>query len=202
MVYESFDALLKEYPEREEQSFEEECCFVADLFDTYEHFGFSETYHSPYESEKKYNRKPFRILRRLSYSDGEADLGCLPMWKIRFEDGMERDAYPEEICKVEMSTPAIPDFSSEEEMRKDPAMQSMHRNDHRKVRIDGKECVAVGTIQQIEDLIWGKLEELSIEIKTIYGMQPDTDDIAVIRDAVYNGLKEAGIRFVPVSENY
>lgn len=34
-------------------------------------------------------------------SDNGADLECLPMWNIKFENGDTMSAYPEEICLAE-----------------------------------------------------------------------------------------------------
>lgn len=45
----------------------------------------------------KYNGESFEIIRSLT--EDEADLENLPMFKIKFKDGHEVDAYMEEIFK-------------------------------------------------------------------------------------------------------
>lgn len=101
MVYNSFRELLDDYPTRDKMSFEEEIAFVEDAFDTYEHIGFADTFQSPYEECEEYNGLSFKVLGRVSYSAGEADLEVLPMWHILLENGRKVDAYPEEICLEE-----------------------------------------------------------------------------------------------------
>ena len=112
MKYDSFGALMEAYNinaldgvnkpgkrERSDLDENEHRSFVTDCFDTYEGFGFINTFHSPFEENEKYNGRKFTVIRRLTEKD--ADLECLPMWRIRFEKGKEIDAYPEEICFVE-----------------------------------------------------------------------------------------------------
>lgn len=89
---------------RDDLSAEEEKRFVADCFDTYEYIGFTDTFGTPYQSKKHLNGKKFSVLGRvkeLSEDTNGVDLHCLPMWNIRFEDGTEIAAYPEEICLAE-----------------------------------------------------------------------------------------------------
>ena len=103
MVYKDFDELNKAHGcDRNEMDFEQELMYVEDCFDTYEAIGFTQTYESPYE-DKSHNGQKFTVDGRLSYSEGEADLECLPMWHITFENGDKADAYPEEICIAEKS---------------------------------------------------------------------------------------------------
>lgn len=106
-----FDTLNRAYGigcDRHDLTEEEERRFVADCFDTYEHFGFSETFQTPYEEYEEYNGKKFVVLGRLKERTPEnltdqdsADLACLPMWSIQFEDGKVAHAYAEEICLAE-----------------------------------------------------------------------------------------------------
>jgi len=89
---------------RENLSYEEEKAFVNDCFETYEHIGFAKTFGTPYTGEKHLLGKKFIVVGRvkeLSEDTNGADLECLPMWNIRFEDGTEMAAYPEEICLIE-----------------------------------------------------------------------------------------------------
>ena len=87
--------------DRGSMSLEEELRYVQDCFDTFEGIGFRRAFRSPYEEQERNNGKEFTVVRRLSYANGDADLECLPMWHIRFADGDEIDAYPEEICEEE-----------------------------------------------------------------------------------------------------
>lgn len=109
-MYTNFKDLHKAYGldnrerTRDNFSIEEEKRFVADCYDTYEHIGFAETFGTSYTGEKHLVGKKFTVLSRvkeLSEDKNGADLECLPMWNIRFEDGSEMAAYPEEICLTE-----------------------------------------------------------------------------------------------------
>lgn len=109
-MYTNFEDLHKAYGfgnkdrARDNLSFEEEKNFVTDCYDTYEYIGFAETFVTPYSGEKHLIGKKFIVLGRvkeLSEDKNGADLECLPMWNIRFEDGFEMIASPEEICLAE-----------------------------------------------------------------------------------------------------
>lgn len=109
-MYTNFKELHKAYGfnngerTRDNLSHEEEKNFVKDCFEIYEHIGFAETFGTPYTGEKHLVGKKFAVLNRvkeLSEDSNGADLECLPMWNIRFEDGFEMAAYPEEICLAE-----------------------------------------------------------------------------------------------------
>ena len=109
-MYTNFKDLHKAYgfdnpnKSREHLTEEEERAFVNDCYDTYEHIGFAETFGTPYTGEKHLLGKNFTVIGRvMEYPEDKngADLECLPMWKIRFEDGFEMVAYPEEICLEE-----------------------------------------------------------------------------------------------------
>lgn len=41
--------------------------------------------------------QPFTVLRRIAEPDAEHDQEVLPMYVIRFADGYETDAWPEEV---------------------------------------------------------------------------------------------------------
>lgn len=109
-MYTNFDELHKAYgldnksKSRENLTEIEERAFVNDCFEMYEHIGFLETFNTPYTNEKHLIGKKFIVLGRVNElinDENGADLECLPMWNIRFEDGLEISAYPEEICLVE-----------------------------------------------------------------------------------------------------
>ena len=71
--------------------------FKNDCFLLYESNGWKDRFHSPYESEHENNGKPFTVLRRATTD--ECHVEQLPCWRIRFDDGKETFAFPEEICK-------------------------------------------------------------------------------------------------------
>lgn len=104
-MFKTFEELHKYYGTyeggiaRDELDYETEKKFVNDCFDTYEHIGFTETFDSPYTDYKYLKGMRFTVIGRLN--ENNADLEVLPMWKIRFENGEEIDAYPEEICLAE-----------------------------------------------------------------------------------------------------
>ena len=109
-MYTNFKDLHKAYgfndgnKTRDDLSYEEEKSFVNDCFDTYEHIGFAETFGTPYAEDARLMGKKFIVLGRvkeLTEDKNGADLECLPMWNIRFEDGFEMAAHPEEICLAE-----------------------------------------------------------------------------------------------------
>ena len=71
---------------------------------TGEYIGFVDTFGTPYTGEKKYVGMKFTVLSRvkeLTVDKDGADLECLPMWNIQFENGDKIAAYPEEICLAE-----------------------------------------------------------------------------------------------------
>lgn len=89
---------------REDLEIDREREFVKDCYDTYEYLGFANTFGTPYSGEKKYVGMKFTVLGRVNefpQDKNGADLECLPMWNIRFENGDEMVAYPEEICLAE-----------------------------------------------------------------------------------------------------
>ena len=86
-----------------EMSFEDELHYRMDAFDMYETEGFAETFNTPYEECSEYNGQKYEIVRRASYVDGDCDMECLPQWIIKFADGKEINAFPEDICKVEVT---------------------------------------------------------------------------------------------------
>ena len=103
-MYNNFEELNAAYPNlntEEGLSLEEMHMYVQDSFDLYEKLGFKDEFDTPYEDYQKYNGKSFEVVRRMSYADDDIDLECLPKWVIRFEDGVEIEAWPEEICKTE-----------------------------------------------------------------------------------------------------
>ena len=92
--------IKKKYSEeRDDMTEERELEYVSDCFDAYEEDGFADTFGTPYCGEKSLVGKKFVVVGRVSQD--EAELECLPMWNIQFEDGKQIAAYPEEIIKSE-----------------------------------------------------------------------------------------------------
>lgn len=109
-MYTNFNDLHKAYGlqhgerTRDSLNYEEEKSFVKDCFDTYEYIGFADTFGTPYTGEKRYIGMTFSVLGRVDCIDENkngANLECLPMWKIRLENGDLMNACPDEICLAE-----------------------------------------------------------------------------------------------------
>ena len=93
--------LNEKYPmDREEMTVEQEKDFVDHCFDLYENQGFAKVFWSISNDFKEYHNKAFKVINRLT--EKECDLCCLPMWKIKFEDGKRINAYLDEIIPSEM----------------------------------------------------------------------------------------------------
>lgn len=61
-------------------------------------------------AEKAHDGQPFKVVRRLTWQ--ECDEENRPMWRIRFNDGFETDAFPEEIYEEEKK--AVASLSGED----------------------------------------------------------------------------------------
>ena len=70
--------------------------YIEDLYDLHESTGFRETFNSPYNYMQKYNGLAFNVVGR--YGKEDCDYESMPMWLIRFNNGIEIEAFPEEIC--------------------------------------------------------------------------------------------------------
>jgi hypothetical protein len=112
----TWDDLYEAFPDMSSGRFcgRSDCCFcdIDDTslerfyvytnhrFDLYEKMGFREDYcpsecHSEYDERKG---EPFVVLRRATIDDVFHILN-LPMWKIKFTDGLTTNAFPWEIIK-------------------------------------------------------------------------------------------------------
>lgn len=79
--------------------------YKNDRFTLYETYGFSETFHSPYD-EDHHNGKKFTVVRRANLSD--CDLEAMPMWLVVIEgDKTPCLCYPEEICNIQGIEPKV-----------------------------------------------------------------------------------------------
>ena len=54
-------------------------------------------FESPYDQYRERNGQTIEIVRRIEEADAEHDEEVLPMFIVRFEDGEEIEAWPEEI---------------------------------------------------------------------------------------------------------
>ena len=54
-------------------------------------------FNSPYDQYRHRNGHIFEIVREITKPDKEHDAEVLPMFLIRFEDGLQIEAWPEEI---------------------------------------------------------------------------------------------------------
>ncbi|OUP70707.1 hypothetical protein B5F10_02140 [Anaerotruncus colihominis] len=111
----NWDDMRRKYPDRpyrEEMTKEREKEFVNDCFSCYEGEGFAKKFWSIGDDYKGQNGKPFKVIGRVPIFDKQhpngADLECLPMWFIQFEDGLEMAAYPDEIVPREMRDNGCP----------------------------------------------------------------------------------------------
>lgn len=96
----SIETLIELEIPRDHMTEEEEQAWAEYWFDQYEKTGFTDTFTTPYEQHKDRVGQPFAVIGRCTLED--CDLECLPMWKIRFEDGYETCAFECEICKLEV----------------------------------------------------------------------------------------------------
>ena len=121
MTREELRAKYGDTPNREDMTIEQEREFVSDWFSAYEQEGFAPVFWSPGGDYDEYHGRPFTVLGRTPEYDSQhpgqhtADLECLPMWNIRFGDGVVLAAYPEEIIPSKMRDNGCP----EEYLKKD-----------------------------------------------------------------------------------
>ena len=73
--------------------------YVNDCFEMYEYYGFTPTFHTPYEQMAEYEGLPFKVIGR--ETEEEWDFESLPAWTIEFEGGVQISALPEEITLLE-----------------------------------------------------------------------------------------------------
>ena len=97
----TWEEMKNKYPEyRDQMSEERERQFVFDCFDAYEQSDkVAETFWNQGGDYKQYIGKPFSIIGRSTEKD--VHLSVLPMWNIKFDDGTEIAAYPDEIFERE-----------------------------------------------------------------------------------------------------
>lgn len=59
--------------------------------------GVRTVFRTPYEQYSAHDGKACEVIRVISEPDDQHDAECLPMFGIRFDDGTEIEAWPEEI---------------------------------------------------------------------------------------------------------
>ena len=96
------------------------------------------------------------------------------------------------------------EFKTVEEMRNDEELQYMGRYQWQKVKIDGKEVFACTTDQQYENIICTGIDNMLCDLFEHFNLDNGDicDFIPDIRDLVIRNLKENGIEFVNVYEEY
>lgn len=67
-----------------------------------------ETFQTPFDQFAHRAGQKFEVVRAFTVADDEHDLEVLPMYLIRFEDGAEIEAWPEEIDANELWQPTTP----------------------------------------------------------------------------------------------
>ena len=87
--------------DRDSLTDEQEKEFIKDCFSMYEESGFATHYHSMYDDSLIHDGKRFVVTSRCSVEKADCEQHQLPMWNIKFEDGTDFLAFPEEICKIE-----------------------------------------------------------------------------------------------------
>lgn len=81
---------------RENLSLSETRAWVDKCFLIYEHHGFAKTFKPCYSDYKEMDGMNFTVVRRANTDD--VDMEQLPMWLIKFDNGKETFAFPEEIA--------------------------------------------------------------------------------------------------------
>lgn len=107
MEIKSWDDMNKKYTEyRDDMTEEREKEFVEDCYTLYEKEGFAKKFWSMGGDFPQYKGKEFTVIERVKSitedKENGADLECLPMWNIKFADGFEMAAYPDEIIPSQM----------------------------------------------------------------------------------------------------
>ena len=90
-------------------------------------------------------------------------------------------------------------------MQNDEELQTMGRYQWQKVKVNGEEVFACSTDQQYEDILWGgayaMLDDL-FEHFEVKGKFDASDYAPDIRDYILEMLKDEGIKFVDVYDEY
>lgn len=98
------------------------------------------------------------------------------------------------------------EFDNIEDLQNNKDLQNMGRYCWDKVKLNGKEVFACTTNQQYEDIIFGETYEMLKHLFEHFNINTEQQDIAdyttSIRDFVLDLLRENGIEFVDVFDEY
>jgi len=148
--------LIQQNIPRDHMTLAEEKAFVKHWFDEYERTGFAKTFDSPYTDQKKYKGQTFEVLCRCE--EDNYDLEVLPLWNIRLECGVEIEAFPEEICRLEREKGAEkPVQSAPNQIRFDSTDWNSIRDTIKKINEAG--CMQLGTTEDGEDIFFDVTRE-------------------------------------------
>lgn len=104
--------LIKQKVYREDMTWQEERDFVKFMYGKYEKEGFFSAYKPirTLPTEKQgYVGQPFKVIKRMEVPSTQEEekrsmlVMDLPAWLIEFEDGNRTIAYPEDICKMDVT---------------------------------------------------------------------------------------------------
>lgn len=70
-------------------------------------FRVREVFATPHRQHADRRGQPFELLRAITQPDETHDPEVLPMYAIRFEDGAEIDAWPDEVLHIDDPKPAL-----------------------------------------------------------------------------------------------
>ena len=98
------------------------------------------------------------------------------------------------------------EFDNIKDLQNNKDLQKMGRYSWDKVKLNGKEVFACTTNQQYEDIIFGETYEMLKHLFEHFNINTEQQDIAdyttSIRDFVLDLLRENGIEFVDVFDEY
>lgn len=66
------------------------------------------TFRTPYDQHRDRTGQPFTVLQVIDTPDSDHDAEVRPMYRIRFADGTEIEAWPEEVLDDEREEPHYP----------------------------------------------------------------------------------------------
>lgn len=176
---------------RDHMTEEEERAFVNHWFNEYERTGFAATFDSPYGDLKKYKGQKFEVLGR--FGEDTHDLEVLPAWRIRLECGVELQANPEEICKLEREQSKAPQKASNT-IRFDPKDWDSIRETFEKINEVG--CMQFGTTEQGEDIFFDVTKDGALHTTVLQNNGWERHNYYYIADCSVDELYKKGDREV------
>ncbi len=58
---------------------------------------FRDTFTTPFDQYSERKGQPFEVVGKITEPDADHDFEVLPMYRIRFADGVEIEAWPDEV---------------------------------------------------------------------------------------------------------